>query len=85
MEEQYSDAIELARTLGIAALEGKRNERELREAIRAAAPLIGAFQQLLEGRVLPGHDGPLDRLITAWRALPAVQSAIALEAADRGE
>lgn len=85
MEEQYSDALELARTLGIVALEGKRNERELRDVIRQAAPLLHGFRQLLADRILPGHDGPLMLGTDAWLALPAVQSAIALEAADRGE
>lgn len=63
-------------TLLAAALEGKRNERELRVCIRQAATLI--------------HDAlyetgcSADPKLTAWLALPAVQSALMLEAADQG-
>jgi hypothetical protein len=79
MTEQYSDAVELAETLGRVAVEGKRNERELRECIRQAARLIR------ETASSPGeHNAPWDAL-EAWLMLPAVQSAIALEAADEGQ
>lgn len=60
------------------ALEGKRNERELREVIRAAAALLEESKRPYTGGVSFGE------LRDAWLALPAVQSAIALEAADKG-
>jgi hypothetical protein len=61
-----------------AALEGKRNERELRAAIVEAAVLLKA-----SGGV--GRDSPefIDA-VAAWFERPAVNSAIALEAADKG-
>jgi hypothetical protein len=85
MFEKWQDATELAEVLGRVAVEGKRNERELRECIRRAAALLHALRQLLAERILPGHEGPLMRGTAEWLALPAVQSALVLEAADRGE
>jgi hypothetical protein len=77
--EQYSDAVELAETLARVALEGKRNERELRECIRQAAKLLSK-----SGHVVRDTPEFIDA-VAGWLALPAVQSALALEAADRGE
>jgi len=63
-------------TLELAALEGKRNEREQRSCIREAARLLRHGNEAFP-------DWVVER--DAWLALPAVQSALALEAADRGE
>jgi len=81
MEEQYSEA----ETWALAALEGKRNERELRECIRQAARLL---QQAIADDA-PSQASTVEpstwQQIDAWLELPTVQSALALEAADRGE
>jgi hypothetical protein len=61
------------------ALEGKRNECELRECIRKAAKLLSK-----SGHVERDTPEFIDA-VDAWLALPAVHSALALEAADRGE
>ena len=79
MEEQYADALELADTLRRVALEGKRNERELRSVIRQAVKLFQVAGTT--DRDMPEHIED----VVSWLSLPAVQSAIALEAADRGE
>jgi hypothetical protein len=79
MTEQYSDAVELAETLGRVAIDGKRNERELRDCIREAVRLLA-----LSGKV--ERDTPeFIFAVELWLEQPAVQSALALEAADRGE
>jgi hypothetical protein len=74
--------------LRLVALEGLRNERELRECIRQAAAL--SHDWLVTMHHVPQKDLATaivehQRKLQAWLALRAVTSAIALEAADRGE
>jgi hypothetical protein len=66
-------------TLIAAALEGKRNERELRETIRQAVELLSLAAGTLDKADLV-HTA---QKIRDFLALPAVQSALALEAADQ--
>jgi hypothetical protein len=85
MADQYSNLVELNELLGRAALEGKRNERELRECIRQAATLMQqAIADDAPSQVSTVSASAWER-IEGWLMLPAVQLAIALEAADRGE
>ena len=79
MAEQFVDARNFAEALTLAALEGKRNERELRECVREAARLLE-----LVGKVDRDTPEYIDA-VEAWLASPAVVSALALEAADAGQ